>query len=36
MFRKYEQKAVLHELGLIYESHMHNLTEGEEKACQVL
>lgn len=36
MFRKYEQKAVLHELGLIYESHMHNLTEGEERACQVL
>ncbi|MGG4393764.1 glycosyltransferase family 4 protein [Paenibacillus thiaminolyticus] len=36
MFRKYEQKAVLHELGLIYESHMHNLTEGEDRACQVL
>ncbi|MFL1675562.1 glycosyltransferase family 4 protein [Paenibacillus dendritiformis] len=36
MFRKYEQKAVLHELGLIYESHMHNLTEGEGRACQVL
>ncbi|BFH66167.1 putative glycosyltransferase EpsD [Paenibacillus dendritiformis] len=36
MFRKYEQKAVLHELGEIYESHMHNLTEGEDRACQVL
>lgn len=36
MFRKYEQKAVLHELGQIYESHMHNLTEGEDRACQVL
>ncbi|BFH17565.1 glycosyltransferase family 4 protein [Paenibacillus melissococcoides] len=34
MFRKYEQKAVLHELGLIYESHMH--TEGEGGSCQVL
>ncbi|WP_374020753.1 glycosyltransferase [Paenibacillus thiaminolyticus] len=36
MFRNYEQKAVLHELGLIYESHMHNLTEGKERACQDL
>ncbi|MDU5140848.1 MAG: glycosyltransferase family 4 protein [Paenibacillus dendritiformis] len=36
MFRRYEQKAVLHELGEIYESHMHNLTEGEDRACQVL